>query len=104
MKPHELTTNYEKVRALMVSDEKYRDNDNALWSRIVANYLGGMEVIKVMSAYELLWKMTEGKLPSFESVSRIRRKVQEDHPELRGNFYDVKQDKQTEIKQELGYK
>ena len=104
MKPHELTSNYAKVKELLASDKKYRDNDNALWSRFVANHLGGLEIIKAMSAYELLWMMTENKLPSFESVSRIRRKVQEDCPELRGDSYQAKQEKQSEVKKELGYK
>ena len=104
MKPHELTTNYEKVKELLVANPKYRDNDNAVWSRIVANYLGGLEAVKQMSAYELLSMMTSGELPSFESISRIRRKVQEDCPELRGNYYEVRQDKQGDIKKELGYK
>jgi hypothetical protein len=43
------------------------------------------------------------KLPSMESITRARRKLQELHPELRGLKYDKRQNNQKIYKQDLGY-
>jgi hypothetical protein len=104
MKPNELTTIKEEVIALLKADARLRDSDNKLWCRIVANHLGGIAFAKSYSAYELLVMVSEGKLPSFESVSRRRRDLQNEYPELRGEKYAERQEFQDNIRQELGYK
>ena len=48
--------------------------------------------------------MAFGKLTSSETITRVRRLVQEENPALRGKKYNERQAKQEKVKQELGYK
>ena len=45
---------------------------------------------------EVLWKHKEFDLPSFETIRRTRQKLQHDKPELRGEVYEKRMNKQTE--------
>ena len=45
---------------------------------------------------EVLWRHSELELPSFETIRRARQKLQHDHPELRGEVYEKRMEKQTE--------
>lgn len=48
--------------------------------------------------------MAFGKLTSSETITRVRRLVQEENPSLRGKKYIERQAKQEKVKKELGYK
>lgn len=48
--------------------------------------------------------MAFGKLTSSDTITRVRRLVQEENPALRGKKYNERQAKQEKVKQELGYK
>lgn len=48
--------------------------------------------------------MAFGKLTSSETITRVRRLVQEENPSLRGKKYNERQAKQEKVKHELGYK
>lgn len=45
--------------------------------------------------------LAQNKLTSSESIIRIRRKLQELNPELRGNLYEKRQKNQNKIKNQL---
>ena len=45
-----------------------------------------------------------GNFTSSESITRMRRKVQEEFKELRGEKYNQRQANQSKVKKELGYK
>jgi hypothetical protein len=47
--------------------------------------------------------MAFGKLTSADTITRVRRLVQEESPELRGKKYDERQAKQSQVKKDLGY-
>jgi hypothetical protein len=47
--------------------------------------------------------MAFGKLTSSDTITRVRRLVQEETPELRGKKYDERQAKQSQVKKDLGY-
>jgi len=49
-----------------------------------------------MSFSAVLWNHKALGLPSFESITRARRKLQHDKPELRGKVYEKRLAKQTE--------
>lgn len=79
---HNLKTIEGKVRAILEKDEEARDDDMALYLAVCNACLkgtGAMPFAEVMSQYKYLG------LPSFESVGRTRRKLQEKHPELLGS-------------------
>jgi len=105
MKKGELgnTTLMNEVKELLEGDPRLRDYDNKLYARIVMNHLGGMALAKAHSAYELLCMIAENELPSFETVSRHRRILQNDHEHLRGTRRQKRLDAQEGVQEDLGY-
>ena len=72
-----------KVRAILEKDEEARNDDMTLYLAVCNLCLkgtGAMPFAEVMAQYKYLG------LPSFESVGRTRRKLQEKHPELLGSL------------------
>ena len=47
--------------------------------------------------------MAFGKLTSADTITRVRRLVQEENIELRGKKYNERQANQTKVKKDLGY-
>lgn len=71
-----------KVKSILEKDEEARNDDMTLYLKVCNACLkgtGAMLFAEVMSQYKYLG------LPSFESVSRTRRKLQAKYPELTGN-------------------
>ena len=72
-----------KVRAVLQENEDARNDDMVLYLALCNLYLkdaGTMPLAGIMTRHKELG------LPSFESVGRTRRKLQEKHPELLGNL------------------
>ena len=77
-----------------------RDSDNRLVVNVWALKIGKDEIDRQTAS----WVMTEianNNLPSFESISRCRRKIQEEIPELRGAKYIARHKKKKVIVDEL---
>lgn len=51
---------------------------------------------------KVLWYHTQNNLPSYESVTRQRRKLQEQHPSLRGKKYLQRQQQQDDYIKKYG--
>ena len=51
---------------------------------------------------KVMWYHSDYGLPSYESITRARRKLQEQHPELRGKKYEKRQGKQAEYINKYG--
>ena len=95
-----ITDNYKKVKALLEEKEIYRDDYNALLARVWYDALP----FKSISAVDFLHLIKNNQLPHAESIMRVRRKVQEDCPELRGKTYNYRKTKEYEqVKIDLGY-
>ena len=56
-----------------------------------------------ISASDFLAELSNGKFTSSEAITRCRRKLQEENPELRGKTYAERHKKEEEILHELGY-
>ena len=57
-----------------------------------------------LSAFDLLKYYAESKLTNAESIRRMRAKLQEEHPELRGRKYQLRQTTlKNKVRKELGY-
>lgn len=72
------------VKVILMADAKTRDNDNLLYIRLV-DLLGRRDQIDyihmpMISFYEQLPTLN---VPTIETVSRLRRKAQQEHPELK---------------------
>ena len=90
----------DKVVNLLTKHPSLRDSDDRLTATIWYQYADNVKQIDAMT---LLTKFADGKLPSYESISRCRRKVQEEKPELRGKKWDKRHSKklQNKIKDEI---
>lgn len=93
----------ENVKMLLTKKATLRDSDDSL----IANYwfreLKKLGQVERLSAYGMLELIAKGKLTNPESIRRVRQKLQEENPKLRGDSYKGRQAKQSEIKKELGY-
>lgn len=92
-----------RVRKILENHPQTRESDQFLsatiwFNEMLALGIGRDEAIKVCKLIK------ENKLTSFESISRSRRKVQEETPSLRGRNYYERHRKQTKIRTELGYR
>lgn len=68
-----------KVKAILTRNEKARDDDMTLYACVCRSYLP--DVAKLPFETVLLHYRSLG-IPNLESVGRIRRKLQAQHPEL----------------------
>lgn len=79
----DLNTIYDLVKDILGIDTRARDDDMYLYVQF-CKQRDCKEALK-MPFYVVMEHSSEFGMPSYESVSRARRKVQSDHPELRGS-------------------
>ena len=92
------------IEAILAEKPHCRDDDHKLianiWQKeILAQH--GEEGYFRKSCHEVLNDFATGKLSSPESIRRIRQKVQELQPLLRGEKYRDRQKHQGKVKQEI---
>jgi len=76
-----------------------RDDDN----RLIANiWFKRLPTIDELSGREVLMIIAKGKLPSFESISRCRRKIQQEDKSLRGELWDKRHQIAKDIRKSIG--
>jgi hypothetical protein len=94
------------VLELLTKNPKYRDSDKMLCARLWSTQLGGVDKLKTLSTFDFLitFSQPNSKLYNVVSIVRVRRKLQEELPELRGTKYKEKHDAQGNVKRALGYK
>jgi len=95
----------EKVKNLLINNPKLRDSDSKLISRYWFNELKCMGLnAEEVTAYDLLSLFATSNVTSTETIRRVRQKLQEEHPELRGENYKNRKGKlQREWKKAFGY-
>jgi len=86
----QMKTIKEEIEFLLVNYPILRDDDY----RLISNYFAFLleDKIDEMSAKDFLKLFSKGKLPHTESISRCRRKLQEENPKLRGKNYIDRKD------------
>ena len=87
-----------KVVNLLTEHPSLRDSDERLTANIWHDHTKNVDEIDALT---LLSRFAEGKLPSYESISRCRRKIQEEKPELRGKKWLKRHAKQQVIKEQI---
>ena len=97
-----LKKNKHKVMDLLTKFPELRDNDNRLLAQVWVGELedSGNSPSKI-SGLDFLINITRGNLSSPESIVRVRRKLQEQHPELRGRKWEQRHKAQEAVKDEL---
>lgn len=86
----------EKIKNILNKYPKTRDSDIELYARYLKIELP--EEFSTLLVINMLKLIKVGKNYSFDSVSRCRRKLQEENKELRGNLYEEKQELANQIK------
>ena len=78
-----------KVKKLLQDRPELRDDDYRLIAAIIVDEYG-IDNAKHTSALTFLKQLSNGKFSNFESIRRVRAKIQEQEPELRGEMYGKK--------------
>ena len=87
------------VYKLLTEHAHLRDDDLKLIANIWYNEMDGKQV----SAFDFLSQFSRGEYSNPESIRRVRQKLQEENPDLRGENYQARQSEQKKVKSELGY-
>tara|TARA_R110000822_G_scaffold16329_1_gene55701 strand:+ start:204 stop:527 length:324 start_codon:yes stop_codon:yes gene_type:complete len=93
---------FKKVKNLLQRDPRLRESDAALMARVWWNDLieKGMDPSE-MSATDFFVLMADKKLSSYEGITRGRRKIMEECPELRGTTYAARKKKAGDVKNQI---
>ena len=91
---------YWKVYNILSLYPDARDDDFKLYFDM-CNYYTDIPVWAI-SFEEAMLNNKEHGLPSYEGITRARRRVQADYPELRGNRYDKRMEIKEEFREEYG--
>tara|TARA_R110000787_G_scaffold16595_5_gene50051 strand:- start:1199 stop:1516 length:318 start_codon:yes stop_codon:yes gene_type:complete len=84
------------IQSYLTNVPHLRDDDMKLLATIWNQELKGMEFNPLKNTMAFLQLLADGKLSNPSSIRRCRAKLQELHPELRGQRYLDRQKKQTE--------
>jgi hypothetical protein len=91
----------DEIHALLEMKEAYRDDDAKLVCAYYFQRLGGANLER-MNAIEFLHLLAGGRIPFPDNITRVRRKLQEKHPELRGKEWGKRHILANEVRQNIG--
>jgi len=92
----------EIVEEFLTKYPKLRDDDNRLIANIWHKYLCSKDLVpKDLKTTEFLKLYSEGDIPSPTSITRCRRKIQEENPDLRGKVWDKRHKIAEEISKDI---
>lgn len=88
----------DNIKALLLDDPRYRDSDSLLVNRVQRDelLLAGKDV-KTLTVYEFFSIRMNKQITSEDTITRLRREVQEYFPETRGEKYKTRQSKQVDV-------
>ncbi len=98
MKTKEIKGLQRIVKGLLEALDETRDSDAKLVSLIWGYELG---VSTKYSKQDTLPALFDGALSSYSSISRARRLVQAEFPELRGKSYKGRQEAEVEVRENI---
>jgi len=87
-----------RVTGLLIAKSDLRDNDRRLTCNIWWKSVSNPELLMFEDFIKLY---IDGKVPESDSITRCRRKVQEENEELRGESWDLRHGLEDVVKEEL---
>jgi hypothetical protein len=95
----------EIIKQMMLDKPHLKDNDNKLIAAYWFRELKHLNIdSKTITALDFLHKYANAELTNAETIRRMRAKLQEEHPELRGRAYEIRQETiQNKWRNDLGY-
>ena len=82
---------YDEVKRILTKWPQSQDDDALLYAIFLAE---GKHVGSTETFYKVMSTAKARNLPSYESVTRARRKVQEMEPSLRGKRHKIRQEEE----------
>ena len=90
---------YDQVKQILTEFPVAQDDDMKLY----AIFLYKNKLVSVEERfYDVITQAKKNKLPPYESVTRARRKVQENEPSLRGKRYAARKKEEEEYREFYG--
>ena len=96
-----LKTNKDKVFKLLSEWATLRDSDKKLWLSYMVHEKGLKEKLGEDAYMKLRKIILEKDTPTFETLSRCRRKIQEAHEDLRGKNYKERKEEAEEVRKNI---
>ena len=95
----------EIIKQMMLDKPHLKDNDYKLIAAYWFTELKHPNIdSKTITALDFLHKYDNAELTNAETIERMRAKLQEEHPELRGRAYEIRQETiQNKRRNDLGY-
>lgn len=92
----------DRVKALLVVYPHLRDNDNRLIATMWKLDLLNKKLIPDdLNATNFLFLYADNRLTNAETIRRVRQKIQEENPELRGTVNAFRQEQGEEVRKEI---
>ena len=92
----------DRVKALLVKHPHLRNSDNKLIANIWHNDLFKLGFYPIdTQASIFLGLYADGKLTNAETIRRVRLKLQEENPELRGTVNEARQEQGEQVRKEI---
>lgn len=92
----------DRVKALLEKHPHLRDSDNKLIATVWKFDLLNLNWdVKNMSANTFLMLYSESKLTNAETIRRVRQKLQEENPDLRGTVNEARQKEGETVRKEI---
>ena len=88
----------DEVEKFLTEYPVLRDDDEKLMANMWNKHLGD---ITYVNGEDILKMLANHELPSYESISRCRRKLQEECPNLRGDKWYKRQERAKKIRKEI---
>lgn len=90
-----------KVKHLLTAYPLTRDNDYLLIAYVYYYAMGEKKLVQ-MTALDFLKEFSKGDLPSTETIRRMRAKIQEQNPNLRGTKYAERHQSSQSVRKNIG--
>jgi hypothetical protein len=98
----EMTQVKDRVKALLIRYPHLRNSDNKLIATIWKFDLVSTKMHPDnMSGTDLLLYYADEKLTNAETIRRVRQKIQEENPELRGAVNDLRKEQAEDVRKNI---
>lgn len=92
---------YEFVKSILERYPETRDDDMKLYARACWEDYGSINP-KGVNFYTVLYHHDKYKLPNYKSITRARRRVQQNEEHLRGNRYKDRKNEERKYRNHYG--
>ena len=89
------------VREILTKYPKARDNDSLLLAHVWVYQCGGRVRSEAITMWDFIIDFTKKNFAEASGITRCRRKLQEEHPELRGELYEKRHKMKESVKEEI---